>query len=154
MGLQASDRLMVMGLNEADCLPTHDLRKRFAWDKAFAEAVWDMLPNCFPVLGSFSMGTPEIENPNVAAVWRETYGAFLNANWQRAGLNYHSYSGRPADGYPPVDVQVIQPKWFEMRHLRFSYDPALGALEKRGVLASDEVIRAYGRMGERFGYER
>lgn len=138
MGLERSDRLIVMGTNEADNLSTSDLRTRFAWDKSFAEAVWEMLPNCFPVLGSFSMGTPQLENPDKAREWRETYGAFLNANWHRVGLNYHSYSGRPTADFPPKTVQVVDEEWFGMRHLKYAYDPRFGGLDRRVLLVNDE----------------
>lgn len=147
IGLGAGDAVMVMGINEADNIATSDLVRRFDWDKRFAEAVWQLYPRCFPLIGSFSMGTPQLENGDVARVWRETYGAFLNQNWQRVGLNYHSYSARPAAGYPPQNVEVIEPKWLEMRHLLFGYDPALGGLDKRVVLASDESGVDVGSVG-------
>ncbi len=139
MGLDAGDRVMVMGINEADSLSTSDLVPRFAWDKRFAEAVWARYPNCFPVIGSFSMGTPQIENPDVARVWRETYGRFLNDNWHRVGLNYHSYSGRPDASFPPPQAGVVTPEWLEMRHLKYGYDATLGALDKRVILVGDET---------------
>lgn len=138
IGLSATDAVMVMGINEADNIATDALRQRFEWERVFAETIWALYPSCFPVIGGFSMGTPRIEDAGVAAEWRATYGAFLNANAHRVGLNYHSYSGRPAEGFPPRAVPVIEPKWFEMRHLEFTYSAALGALDRRVVLVSDE----------------
>lgn len=138
IGLGSGDAVMVMGINEADNISTDALRQRFEWERVFAEAIWALYPSCFPVIGSFSMGTPRIEDPGVAAEWRATYGAFLNANAHRVGLNYHSYSGRPAESYPPRSIPVIEPKWFELRHLQFAYDAALGSLDPRVLLVSDE----------------
>jgi hypothetical protein len=139
MGLDVVDAVMVMGINEADNLSTSDLVPRFNWDRKFAEAVWARYPKCFPLIGSFSMGTPQIENPDVARVWRDTYGKFLNENWHRVGLNYHSYSGRPDVSFPPPQAGVVTPEWLEMRHLKYSYDPKLGALDKRVILVGDET---------------
>jgi hypothetical protein len=138
IGLSANDAVMVMGINEADNIATDALRQRFEWERVFAETIWALYPNCFPVIGGFSMGTPRIEDAGVAAEWRATYGAFLNANAHRVGLNYHSYSGRPAESFPPRTVPVIEPKWFELRHIEFTYNPALGALDRRVLLVSDE----------------
>lgn len=138
MGLERSDRLMVMGTNEADNLSTSDLRTRFAWDKAFCEAVWDLLPNCFPLLGSFSMGTPQLENPDKAREWRETYGAWLNANWHRCGINYHSYSARPRADLPPSNATVIAEEWLGTRFIKWAYHPEYGALDRRVLLTGDE----------------
>jgi hypothetical protein len=138
MGLHPSDRLMVMGVNEGDNISVDDIERRFEWDKKFAEAVWELLPNCFPVIGSLSMGTCKIEDAGVAKRWRDTYGKFLNANWHRVGFNYHSYSARPADKYPPAWATVIGETWLAMRWLVFGYDPLYGGLDKRVILVSDE----------------
>jgi hypothetical protein len=138
MGLHSSDAVMVMGINEADSISTSDIPRRFAWERDFAMAVWKHLPKCFPLIGNFSMGTPQIENPQLARVWRETYGAFLNQNWQRVGLNYHNYSARPAKEFPPASEQVIGGQWLEARHLLYSYHPDFGALDKRVVIVHDE----------------
>jgi hypothetical protein len=138
MGLSTSDAFMVMGLNEADSIDVNDIERRFEWDRKFAEEVWKQLPGCFPVIGSFSMGTPKLEDPSVAKRFRETYGAFLNANWQRVGLNYHGYSARPTAEFPPSNASVIAPEWLELRHLNWAYDPNLGGVSKRVVLVNDE----------------
>jgi hypothetical protein len=147
MGLHKSDQVMVMGINEADNISTSDLVRRFDWDRRFAEAVWALYPECFPLIGSFSMGTPQLENPEVARVWRDTYGKFLNDNWQRVGLNYHSYSGRPSKEFPPANADVVDPEWFEMRHLKYAYDPFFGALDRRVILTSDESGVDIGSIG-------
>jgi hypothetical protein len=138
MGLAPSDTFLVMYHNEGDSIPTDDIERRFAADEDFCEAVWDLLPNCFPLVGSWSMGTPRLEDPSVAKRFRETYGAFLNKYSDRAGLNYHCYSGRPANDYKPADVPVIAPRWFELRHLIYAYDPALGGLSRDVVCVGDE----------------
>jgi len=139
MGIGPGDALIVMGLNEADNISTSDLPRRFEWDKAFAEAVWRVAPNCFPVIGSFSMGTPQIENPDVARVWRSTYGAFLNANAHRVGLNYHSYHRRHSPDLPPFSVPVEDPKWWPQRFTTWGYDPQFGGLNRNVILVGDET---------------
>jgi hypothetical protein len=141
LGVDSGDRLMLMGINEADNISTSAIRKRFEWDEKFARAIWRLYPKCFPLIGSFSMGTPQLENADVAREWRETYGAFLNANWERVGLNYHSYSGRTFQNWTPSNAPVIAPTWLESRFLEFGYNPLLGALDKRVILTGDESGR-------------
>ena len=138
MGLDANDRVIVMGINEADSISTSEIEKRFAWDKAFALEAHRIYPKCFVVIGSFSMGTPQLENPDVAKRFRETYGAFLNANASWCGINYHGYSGRPTPDFPPSQAPVIAPEWLELRFIKYAYDPAFGGLDKNVVLVNDE----------------
>lgn len=139
LGIRSDDEIMVMGLNEADNLPTSDLQRRFAWDKAFAEEVWRVAPRCFPVIGSFSMGTPQIEDRTVAQVWRDTYGRFLNDNADRVGLNYHSYHRRHSNTVPPWNHPVEDAMWWPQRFTRWGYNPEYGNLSKDVVLVGDET---------------
>lgn len=138
MGVDANDTLMLMGTNEADNISTSDLVTRFEWDRRFALRAHALYPKCFILIGSFSMGTPQLDNPEVARVWRETYGKFLNENDYWCGLNYHCYSARPTAAFPPAHAAVIDPFWLEMRMLRMAYDPAIGALSESVVCVGDE----------------
>lgn len=138
MGVDANDALILMGINEADSISTSEIEKRFAWDKAWALEAHRLYPKCFIVIGSFSMGTPQLENAEVAKRFRDTYTPFLNANADWCGVNYHGYSGRPTPDYPPATAPVIAPEWLEMRWLKYAYDPKFGALSKDVVLVNDE----------------
>jgi hypothetical protein len=138
MGVDAGDTLILMGINEADSISTSDLDKRFAWERAWALEAHRLYPKCFIVIGSFSMGTPQLENADVAKKFRDTYGAFLNANADWCGVNYHGYSGRPTPDYPPQTAPVIAPEWLEMRWLKYAYSPNGGGLSKDVVLVNDE----------------
>jgi hypothetical protein len=138
IGLGSDDTLIVMGVNEADNISTSEIEKRFEWDRAFADEILQIAPRCFPVIGSWSMGTPQIENADVAKRFRDTYAAYLNANKSRVGLNYHSYSRRVDVTLPPANVAVDDAQWYEMRFLRFAYDKNLGGLDNGVVLVSDE----------------
>jgi hypothetical protein len=139
MGLGRDDTLMVMGVNEADSISTSDIEKRFDWDRKFAEAVWEFYPRCFPLIGSFSMGTPQIDNPDVARRVRETYGTFLNANWHRVGLNYHSYTEKSADDWPPANARTIADEWLAERWLKYGLDPVYVGLDPRVIMTGDET---------------
>lgn len=147
LGINRDDRLMVMGINEADNIATSDLVARFAWDKAFAETVWRVAPNCFPLIGSFSMGTPQIDDAGVAKVFRDTYARFLNANVERVGLNYHSYHRRHSNTVPPWNHPVESPIWWPQRFTKFGFDPNLGGLSRDVVIAGDETGVDIGGIG-------
>jgi hypothetical protein len=62
----------------------------------------------------------------------------LNANKNRVGLNYHSYSRRVDATLPPQTIAVDDAQWFELRFLKFAYDKNLGGLDADVVLVSDE----------------
>lgn len=150
IGLGAEDTLMAMGLNEADNLSTSDLVARFNWDRPWAMTMHQLYPSCFILIGSFSMGTPEIENTSVAQVWRDTYGNFLNANASWCGLNYHTYHRRHDASVPPFNHEIQPGVYWPSRFAVWGYDPNFGGLNKNVVLAGDESGVDIGGIG---GYE-
>lgn len=138
LGVGDADALIIMGLNEDEAFDANDIETRFQWDKWFAETVWQRCPRCFPVIGNWSMGTPQIEQQDVARRFRETYAQFLNANADRVGINYHAYHRRSLDSLPPSDEPVIAPRWLSMRFVEFGYKPAQCNIDPRVVMVADE----------------
>ncbi len=147
MGVGRDDTFMVMGINEADSIATDKIEERFAWDKEFAQTMHSIAPRCFVLIGSWSMGTPQLEIEPHASRFRNTYGAFLNANADWCGVNYHCYSGRPTPAFPPNHATVIAPEWFEMRFLKYAYSPQHGGINPNVVIVGDESFIDVGGTG-------
>ncbi len=146
-GINANDSFVVMGLNEADNISTSDLDKRFAWEREFALKMHALSPKSFIVIGGFSMGTPQIDNPDVAKKFRETYGAFLNQNASWCGLDYHSYQRRHSDKLPPFTEKVEDPAWWPKRFLLWGYNSQYCGLNSNVVMVSDEAGVDIGGVG-------
>lgn len=146
-GVNADDTLICMGINEADNISTSEIEKRFDWDRRWALEMHRLYPKCFIVIGSFSMGTPQIDNPAVAARFKNTYSAFLNANADWCGLNYHSYQRRHSSEVPPAQEKVEDPKWWPRRFLEYGYNPAYAGLNSNVVMVSDEAGVDIGGIG-------
>lgn len=146
-GVNADDTLICMGINEADNISTSEIEKRFEWDKEWALAMHKIAPKCFIVIGSFSMGTPQLDNVGVAKRFKDTYGAFLNANADWCGINYHSYQRRHSDKLPPFNQAVEDPAWWPKRFLLWGYNPLYGGLNKSVICVSDEAGVDIGGIG-------
>lgn len=146
-GLGRDDKFIVMGINEADNISTSEIEQRFAFDKDFALKVHAQNPSCFVVIGSFSMGTPQLDDPNTAARFKNTYGAFLNANASWCGINYHSYHRRHSPKVPPTSEPVESPDWWPKRFIKWGYDPAYGGLNSNVICVSDEAGVDIGGLG-------
>lgn len=145
LGVNADDRLILVGQNECDAgrCPGDiaNLQERFRWDKEFAEICWQRAPKCFPAIGGFSVGTPPIDNPDFARAFRDTYAAFLNANYQKVGLNWHLYVWRRVtESWKPSGEEVHpDQRWWAGRAKIFGYDPAYGGLNSNVISVSDEI---------------
>lgn len=146
-GVNADDTLICMGTNEADNISTSEIETRFDWDRRWANEMHRLYPKCFIVIGSFSMGTPQLDDINVAARFRNTYGAFLNANADWCGINYHSYHRRHSDKLPPFTHPVESPDWWPKRFLNWGYNAQHGGLSSRVVCVSDEAGVDIGGIG-------
>lgn len=146
-GLGHDDTFIVMGINEADNISTSEIETRFAYDKEFALKVHAQNPKCFVVIGGFSMGTPQLDDPNTATRFRNTYGAFLNANASWCGLNYHSYHRRHSAAVPPASQAVEDPAWWPKRFLLWGYNAGAGGLNNNVVMVSDEAGVDIGGIG-------
>ena len=146
-GVNADDTLICMGINEADNISTSEIEKRFDWDRRWALEMHRLYPRCFIVIGSFSMGTPQIDNPEVAARFKNTYSAFLNANADWCGLNYHSYQRRHSSSVPPASQAVEDPAWWPKRFLLWGYNAGAGGLNTNVVMVSDEAGVDIGGIG-------
>lgn len=146
-GVNADDTLICMGINEADNISTSEIEKRFDWDRRWALEMHRLYPKCFIVIGSFSMGTPQIDNPSVAARFKATYSAFLNANADWCGLNYHSYHRRHSAAVPPASQAVEDPAWWPKRFLLWGYNAGAGGLNTNVVMVSDEAGVDIGGIG-------
>lgn len=98
-----------------------ELKRRFEFEKTFAEALWRRNPSRRVVIGEFSHGTPNTENPAIVQTFRETYYTFAAANPEKIRLGWHLYTkGRRFESHPQeVDGKPIGPEWFEGRDARF-----------------------------------
>ena len=138
LGVGDSDALIIMGLNEDEAFNANDIEERFKWDKWFCETVWRRYPRCFPVVGNWSMGTPQIDKPEIAKRFKEVYSQFLNANAHRCGINYHAYHRRSIESLPPSDEPVIAPRWLASRFVEFGYRPSACDLSPSVIMVADE----------------
>ena len=146
-GINSNDSFIIMGINEADNISTSDIERRFAYEREWALKMHALSPKSFIVIGGFSMGTPQIDNPSVAARFKATYSAFLNANADWCGLNYHSYQRRHSSEVPPAQEKVEDPKWWPRRFLEYGYNPAYAGLNSNVVMVSDEAGVDIGGIG-------
>jgi hypothetical protein len=146
-GVNANDSFIIMGINEADNISTSDIERRFAYEREWALKMHTLSPKSFIVIGGFSMGTPQIDDANVAARFRSTYAAFLNANADWCGLNYHSYHRRHSSEVPPATEKVEDPAWWPKRFLNWGYNPQFGGLNSNVVMVSDEAGVDIGGIG-------
>ena len=109
--------------NECDwiCYGTpEELRKRFEYERTFAEAMWKRNPARKIIIGEFSHGTPDITNPEIVRTFRETYYQFAIANSARVKIGWHLYTkGKRTSDAPPTDAPIIGPEWFEGRDSSF-----------------------------------
>lgn len=137
-GVNADDSFIIMGINEADNISTSDIERRFTYEREFALKMHALSPQSFIVIGGFSMGTPQIDDPTVAKRFRDTYAAFLNTNASWCGLNYHSYQRRHSAELPPISEKVEDPRWWPRRFLEYGYHPQFGGLNSNVVMVSDE----------------
>lgn len=146
-GINANDSFIVMGINEADNISTSEIERRFAYEKEFALKMHAVSPKSFVVIGGFSMGTPQLDDPSVAERFRNTYAAFLNANASWCGLNYHSYHRRHSAAVPPASQAVEDPAWWPKRFLLWGYNAGAGGLNTNVVMVSDEAGVDIGGIG-------
>jgi murein DD-endopeptidase MepM/ murein hydrolase activator NlpD len=146
-GVNANDSFIVMGINEADNISTSEIEKRFAWEQEFALKMHAVSPKSFIVIGGFSMGTPQLDDPSTATRFRNTYGAFLNANASWCGLNYHSYHRRHSAAVPPASEKVEDPAWWPKRFLNWGYNAQAGGMNNNVVMVSDEAGVDIGGVG-------
>lgn len=137
-GVNADDSFIIMGINEADNISTSDIERRFAYEREFALKMHALSPKSFIAIGGFSMGTPQIDDLNVAKRFRDTYAEFINTNASWCGLNYHSYQRRHSTELPPVSEKVEDPRWWPRRFLEYGYNPQFGGLNSNVVMVSDE----------------
>jgi len=99
-----------------------EMRRRFEYEKAFAQNVWAKNPSRKIVIGEFSHGTPDTETPEIVQAFKETYYAFAVQNTGRIKIGWHLYTrykrflDHPGhfDKHTPYD-----PKWFEGRDSSF-----------------------------------
>lgn len=109
--------------NECDwiCYGTADeLRRRFEYERTFAEAMWRKNPSRKIVIGEFSHGTPDITNPEIVQAFKETYYAFAQKNTGRLQIGWHLYTkGRRFIDTPPVNAEIVAPEWYEGRDASF-----------------------------------
>ena len=146
-GFNANDSFIIMGINEADNISTSEIERRFAYEREWALKMHALSPKSFIVIGGFSMGTPQIDNPDVARVFRNTYAAFLNTNASWCGLNYHSYHRRHSSDVPPATEKVEDPRWWPRRFLEYGYNPQYAGLNSNVVMVSDEAGVDIGGIG-------
>jgi len=109
--------------NEADWIgygTPEELRKRFEYERAFAQAMWAKDSSRKIVIGEFSHGTPDITNPEIVKAFRETYYQFAIQNSARVKIGWHLYTkGKRTSDAPPTDAPMIAPEWFEGRDSSF-----------------------------------
>jgi hypothetical protein len=97
-----------------------ELRRRFDYERTFAQAMWAKNPSRKIVIGEFSHGTPDITNPDIVRAYKETYYAFAAQNAGRVQVGWHLYTkGKRFADAPPADAPVIAPEWFEGRDASF-----------------------------------
>lgn len=153
LGLDKTRHHFALLLNEQDLGygygSVEALRERFAVEKAACEIIWNEFPNIVPVIGGFSVGTPQLDNPDFAKVFRETYGAFLNANAHRVCINMHLYLWkRPLAELPPADEMVyLDQSWWAGRAATWLWRADGGGLSKAVYLVCDEWTGETGHGG-------
>ena len=109
--------------NECDwiCYGSPDeLRRRFEYERSFAEAVWRRNPERRIVIGEFSHGTPDTTNPAIVQAFKNTYYQFALQNSGRLRIGWHLYTkGRRFPDAPPQGADIIDPVWYEGRDAEF-----------------------------------
>lgn len=97
------------------------LRERFDYERTFAQSLWNRNPNRKVVIGEFSHGCPNHEDPEIVKAYKETYYAFAEKNAGRVRVGWHLYTkGRRFAHHPQeVDGEPKNPEWFEGRDFEF-----------------------------------
>lgn len=108
--------------NESDQLPygtAEQMRKKFDFERGYAETIWGIDSDAKVAIGSFSHGTPLVTydpNSSEAIAFSQTYAALANANARRCVIDYHTYTkGKRRLAHPPSGAPVYETKWFETR---------------------------------------
>ena len=99
-----------------------ELRRRFEYEKAFAQNMWAKNPSRKIVIGEFSHGTPDINKPEIVQAFRDTYYAFAAQNTGRVKIGWHLYTfkKRFLDSPGPNEAGIpVGPDWFEGRDAQF-----------------------------------
>ena len=99
-----------------------ELRRRFAYERDFCNSMWARNPSRKIVIGEFSHGTPDVTNPEIVRVFKETYYAFAAQNAGRVKIGWHLYTfkKRFSDDPGPNESNIpVNPEWFEGRDVKF-----------------------------------
>ena len=122
--MDVPDNLWSTCANECDwiCYGTpEELKRRFEYEKSFVGALWAKNPRRKVVIGEFSHGTPDTENPAIVKMFKETYYDFAARYPDRIRLGWHLYTkGRRFTSHPQeIDGAPKGPEWYEGRDARF-----------------------------------